>query len=120
VHDRGCLDRARAHTVRLSRHRRRKLNHIARCWTAPVGQLRRAKILLLVGELAANQAIACQVGCDVAGDCLALARTRTLRRRPAEPMGGVEERHAAYRDWSCATLTVAWQVAVFPPASVPW
>jgi transposase len=53
-------------TVRLSRYRRRKLNHIVRCSTAPVRQVRRAKILLLAWEQVSNEAIASQVGCDVA------------------------------------------------------
>lgn len=52
--------------VRLSRHRRRKLNHIVRCSTAPVRWVRRARILLLAGEEVSNEAIAARVGCDVA------------------------------------------------------
>jgi transposase len=63
-------------TVRLSRHRRRKLNHIVRCATAQVRQVRRAKILLLAFEQVSNEAIAARVGCDVA----TVRRTRRAYR----------------------------------------
>jgi transposase len=53
-------------TVRLSRHRRRHLNHLIRCSTAPVREVRRAKILLLAWEKTPNERIAGEVGCDVA------------------------------------------------------
>jgi transposase len=63
-------------TVRLSRHRRRKLHHIVRCATAQVRQVRRAKILLLAFEQVSNEAIAARVGCDVA----TVRRTRRAYR----------------------------------------
>lgn len=53
-------------TVRLSRHRRRKFGHLIRCSTAPVREVRRARILLLAWQKVSNEAIAGQVGCSVA------------------------------------------------------
>jgi transposase len=52
--------------VRLSRHRRRQFQHLIRSSTAPVREVRRAKILLLAWENASNERIAGEVGCDVA------------------------------------------------------
>jgi transposase len=53
-------------TVRLSRHRRRWFNRLIRSSTAPVREVRRAKILLLAWEETPNERIAREVGCDVA------------------------------------------------------
>ncbi|WP_432995589.1 IS630 family transposase [Dactylosporangium sp. CA-233914] len=52
-------------TIRLSRHRRRRLNHLVRCSTAPVREVRRARILLLAWEKTPNETIAAMVGCAV-------------------------------------------------------
>ncbi|MEU4782287.1 helix-turn-helix domain-containing protein [Micromonospora sp. NPDC023633] len=48
------------------RHRRRHLNHLIRCSTAPVREVRRARILLLAWKKTPNQTIAAMLGCAVA------------------------------------------------------
>jgi len=55
-----------ADTIRLSRHRRRKLAALTRRATAPIREVRRARILLLAEQGHSNQGIAAQTGCDVA------------------------------------------------------
>lgn len=55
-----------ADTIRLSRNRRRRLVHLTRRSTAPVREVRRARIWLLAAARASNEAIAGRVGCDVA------------------------------------------------------
>jgi transposase len=55
-----------ADTIRLTRHRRRKLAGLTRRSTAPVREVRRARILLLAEQGHANQVIAAQTGCDTA------------------------------------------------------
>ncbi|MFC8851435.1 MULTISPECIES: IS630 family transposase, partial [unclassified Micromonospora] len=53
-------------TIRLSRHRRRRLNRLIRSSTAAVREVRRAKIVLLAWEKTPNERIAREAGCDVA------------------------------------------------------
>lgn len=53
-------------TVRLSRHRRRHFSRLIRSSTAAVREVRRARILLLAWAKTPNEAIARQVGCNVA------------------------------------------------------
>ena len=53
-------------TIRLSRRRRKTLTHLTRMGTAPVREVRRAKILLLAAQKMPNAAIARQVGCQPA------------------------------------------------------
>jgi transposase len=65
--------------VVLTRHRRRRLERIVRCATAPVRAVRRAQILLLAAAKAPNEVIAWEVGCDVA----TVRRTRRAWRERA-------------------------------------
>jgi len=60
------VPRARsADTIRLSRNRRRRLTRLTRRSTAPVREVRRARILLAAADRRSNAAIAAQVGCHV-------------------------------------------------------
>jgi len=54
-----------ADPIRLSRHRRRRLAHLARRSSAPVREVRRARILLAAAAGQSNAVIAAQVGCHV-------------------------------------------------------
>lgn len=54
-----------ADLVRLSRSRRRRLVHLSRRQTAPVREVRRARILLAAAARESNAAIAVQIGCHV-------------------------------------------------------
>jgi len=82
-----------ADTIRLSRHRRRKLAALTRRTTAPIREVRRAWILLLAEQGRSNQVIAAQAGCDVATvrRCRRDYRVRGMkalrdRPRPGRPL----------------------------------
>ena len=60
------MPRARsADPIRLTRHRRRRLTHLAGRQTAPVREVRRARILLAAARGQPNAVIAAAVGCHV-------------------------------------------------------
>lgn len=63
--------------IRLSRGRRRRLTHLSRRSTAPVCEVRRARIVLLAAQKVPNAQIARQVGCHV--DTVRSTRQRFLR-----------------------------------------
>jgi transposase len=79
--------------IRLSRGRRRRLTHLTGRATAPVREVRRARIVLLAAGRVPNAQIAAQVGCHV--DTVRATRRRFLRHgmrtlrdrpRPGRPL----------------------------------
>jgi transposase len=105
-------------TVRLSRHRRRRLRRLVRSSTAAVREVRRARILLLAWEKIPNERIAGEVGCAVA----TVRRVRrdwrargvkalTDRPRPGRP---------AVYDLDVRLLIVATATSDPPPTESQW
>jgi transposase len=105
-------------TVRLSRHRRRYFGRLIRSATAPVREVRRARILLLAWEKIPNERIAREVGCDVATVRRARRawRTRGMKSLVDRPRSGRPPVH----DLDVRLLIVATATSDPPEPDSQW